>query len=104
MLIRATHRYVHRPAARSKSRPFCAGATIDHLYQQIIAAYPVNLSRYSGLSPEFSAAILYCVKTINDSSSIAPMKVERTENVKPAAASSPDKAKRFVGEGALRLA
>jgi hypothetical protein len=31
------------------------------------------------------------------------MKVERTENIKPAAASSPDNAKTFVGEGALRL-
>jgi hypothetical protein len=33
-----------------------------------------------------------------------PPKVERTENIKAAAASSLDNAKMFVGEGALRLA
>ena len=59
---------------------------------------------FHSLSPKFFAARLYCVKTINDSSSIVPPKVERTENIKAAAASSLDNLKMFVGEGALRLA
>jgi hypothetical protein len=59
---------------------------------------------FQSLSLKFFTARLYCIETINDSSSIVSPKLERTQNNKGAATSSLVNAEMFVGEGALRLA